>query len=217
MERGAGSTEVTQPRKLRELEAALEKLPGVKDARVSGTDQPTEIHIVTTSNQPVKKIVRDVESLALASFGMKIDFRIVSVVRVEDGPGGARTRPWIEKVAMSKHDSAEFVEVSLRWPTGSTTTGSGLAGKSKEARARGATTAVIECLDKKLSASQMTVEVDTVMIQRIAEGEWVLVHAVLYEKGTAAKLMGTAPLDDDVASAAARALLDAVNRKLPTA
>lgn len=215
MERGAGTTEVAQPRKLRELEAALLKLPGVKNARVSGTDHPTEIHIVTSSTQPVKRIVRDVESLALASFGLKIDFRIVSVVRVEDGPEGTRLRPWIERVSVSKHDSAEWVEVSLRWPNEGATTGSGVAGKSREARARGATTAVIECMDRKLSASQMTVEIDNVMIQRIAEGEWVLVHAVLYEKGATTRLMGTAPLDDDVASAAARALLNAVNRKLP--
>lgn len=207
---------MTQPPKLRDLEVALLKLPGVKSARVSGADHPTEIHIVTTSNQPVKRIVRDVESLALASFGFKIDFRIVSVVRVDEGPTPARFRPWIESVGVTQHDSSEWVEVSLRWPNEDAVTGSGLAGKSREARARGATTAVIECLDKKLRSSQMTVEVDHLMIQRIADAEWVLVHAAIYEKGSSTKLVGTAPLVDDVASAAARALLDAVNRKLPS-
>ena len=216
MELGPGTKDITQPRKLRELEGALLKLPGVQSARVSGTDQPTEIHIVTGSTQPVKRIVRDVESLALASFGFKIDFRIVSVVRVDDGPTPSRFRPWIEKVGVSKHDSSEWVEVSIRWPQEEAVTGTGVAGQSREARARGATTAVIECLDKKLSAAQMTVEVDHLMIQRIAEGEWVLVHAVMYEKGSSTQLVGTAPLMDDVASAAARALLDAINRKLPS-
>ena len=216
MERGPATKDTAHPHKLRDLENALLKLPGVQSARVSGTDHPMEIHIVTRSTQPVKRIVRDVESLALASFGFKIDFRIVSVVRVDDGPEPARFRPWIESVGVTKHDSSEWVEVSLRWPNEDPITGSGLAGSTRESRARGATTAIIECLDKKLRPSQMTVEVDHVMIQRIADGEWVLVHAVLYEKSSNTKLVGTAPLIDDVASAAARALLDAINRKLPS-
>jgi hypothetical protein len=59
------------------------------------------------------------------------------------------------------------------------------------------------------------VEVDQVVIQRVSAAEWVLVHAQIYEQGSALALMGTAQLKDDVASAAVRALLDAVNRKLP--
>jgi hypothetical protein len=208
----------TEQRKLRELERALQQMPGVKSAHVAGDEQPTEIHIVTTSTQPVKRIVRDVESLALASFNVKIDYRIVSVVRVEGPESSAPVtspRPWVERVAVASKDNAEWVEVALRWPDGTQTSGTGAAGYTREGRARGATAAVIECLDKRLGSAGMMVEVDQVVIQRLSAAEWVLVHAQLYEQGSALPLVGTAQLKDDVASAAVRALLDAVNRKLP--
>ena len=218
MERADGTSVTTDHRKLRELERALQQMPGVKSATVVGDEHPTEIHIVTTSTQPIKRIVRDVESLAMASFNIKIDYRVVSVVRVEGSESSLpekSPRPWVERVAVASKDNAEWVEVALRWPDGSQTSGTGAAGYTREGRARGATAAVVECLDKRLGSAGVMVEVDQVVIQRVSAAEWVMVHAQVYDQGSAFPLMGTAQLKDDVASAAVRALLDAVNRKLP--
>ena len=203
-----------------DLEHALHKITGVQGASVAGDGEPTEIHIVADGDRNPKQIVRDVQSLALAGFGIKIDRRIVSIVRLEQAgsappaPVANRQRPRVERVALGNKGDSEWVEVSLRWPDGSITEGAGSSGRSREARARGATTAVVECLDKALAARKATIEVDATDIHRVGGHEWLLVQATFYEGGGATALLGSAELHDDVATAAARGLLNAINRKL---
>lgn len=202
---------------LADLRSALLKIPGVENANIVGAPDPTEIHIVSGGKRTPKQIVRDVQSLAAASFDLKIDHRIVSIVQLEEEPKGSANgaRPRIERVALGTENQNEWVEVTLRWPNNESTQGSGASGRSREGRARGATTATIECLDKALGAVSATVEIDHILIQRVGAADWVLVHAVFYQGADSLPLLGSALIHDDVATAAARALLDALNRKLP--
>lgn len=203
-----------------ELEQALRKITGVQGVSIAGDGEPTEIHIVAASDRNPKQIVRDVQSLAQAGFGIKIDRRIVSIVRLEEEaapaptPTPARQRPRVERVGLGNQGDAEWVEVGLRWPDGSVTEGTGASGRSREARARGATTAMLECLDKALAERKATIEVDATAIHRLGGHDWLLVQATFYEQGGATPLLGSAQVHDDVATAAARSLLNAVNRKL---
>ena len=67
-----------------ELERELCRLPEVSAARIV-TDRigrPTEVHILAQGDKHPKQIVRDIQSVALASFGIEIDRRIVSVVQL---------------------------------------------------------------------------------------------------------------------------------------
>jgi hypothetical protein len=68
---------------LQRLQEELQRIPAVRSARVIGNDQPTEIHIVAGPERSAKQLVRDVQSLSAAGFGMTIDHRIVSVVQLE--------------------------------------------------------------------------------------------------------------------------------------
>ena len=208
----------SRPR-LAQLHAAILKIPGVESANVVGAPTPTEIHIVSRGKRTPKQIVRDVQSLAAASFDLRIDHRIVSIVQLEgEAPPPApqrAARARIERVALGSEGKNQWVEVSLKWPNDSSSQGSGASGRTREGRARGATTAVLECLDKALSSDEATVEIDHILIQRVGGAEWVLVHANYYQRGESLPLLGSAMIHDDVATAAARALLDAVNRKLP--
>jgi hypothetical protein len=69
---------------LQRLQEELQRIPAVRSARVIGNDQPSEIHIVAGPERSAKQLVRDVQSLSAAGFGMTIDHRIVSVVQLED-------------------------------------------------------------------------------------------------------------------------------------
>jgi hypothetical protein len=120
----------------------------------------------------------------------------------------------IEQIVVASKPGSSRVNVALRWLDGTRTEGSGVAGFSREARARGAALAVLEALRPFLEARSVQVEVDQVQLHRMADVDVALVRVFLLEAGRTIQLMGTARLDDDVASAAARALLDAVNRKL---
>jgi hypothetical protein len=81
-------TSATMPtlRLLPELEGALRLVPGIRAASVvTGPDAvPTEVHIVASRSKGAKQVVRDVQSLALAGYDIDIDHRIVSVVQFDD-------------------------------------------------------------------------------------------------------------------------------------
>jgi hypothetical protein len=204
----------------KELQSALLKIPDVQSAKIVGDKVPTEIHIVSSLKRNPKQIVRDVQSLTSAGFNLKIDHRIVSVVQLQEGPATtreSRARPRVERVGLGSQGKSEWVEVTLAWPEGITTGGSGASGRSREARARGATTAVLECLDKRLSSMEATVEIDHILIQQIGSTDWVLVQAIFYQRGEVTPVLGSAHIHDDVATAAARALLNGINRKLTLA
>jgi len=76
---------------LQGLERELTRLPDVSIARVVADPSGgvAEIHIVALPGKPPKQIVRDVESVAVASFGLRLDRRAVSVV--QPAPGEAPT------------------------------------------------------------------------------------------------------------------------------
>jgi hypothetical protein len=220
---------------LAQLERDLLRVPGVKSVRVMGDSKPSEIHVVATSKRSPKQVVRDVQSLAAAGFGMPIDHRIVSVVQLDEkvpppppppaavdlrqeeaGPDAppAEQRLVLERVVLASKGDSGWVKVALRWPDGKTTEGAGGAGSSREARARGAAQALLQALQPALSAAGAKLDVDQVLLQRLGTNDTVLARVVLYERGIATPLVGSALVYDDVATAAVRAILQSINRKL---
>lgn len=209
---------MSQNESLEQLQRALSRVQGVERVRVVGTDTPTEIHVIAAGRKPSRQFVRDIESLAAAEFGMEIDHRIVSIVQVDTAPSTTTekaARPSIERVGVGRRNSSEWVEVTLVWPSGDRTSGTGAAGTSREARARGAAAAVLECLDATLSEKRSTLEIENVSLHSVSNSaEWVLVHTTFYDESGSTPLLGSARVVDDIATAAALALLNAVNRKL---
>lgn len=76
---------------LNELERELCRIPEVTAARVvaGSTGTIEEVHILSLPLKHAKQVVRDVQSVAMATFGLDLDRRIVSVVQL-DAPPGAR-------------------------------------------------------------------------------------------------------------------------------
>ena len=210
--------------KLVQLEEDLSRVPGVRNARVVGVDSPSEIHIVATPERSPKQVVRDVQSLASAGFGLTIDHRIVSVVQLAEEEAEAdpqpperpadEERPVLESVVLASKGATGWVKVTLRWPGGDTTEGAGATTATREARARGATIALLRALEPALAARTAKLDVEQVLIHRIGSGECVLVRGLFAERGTSTPVVGSALIHDDVATAAVHALLHAINRKL---
>jgi hypothetical protein len=189
-----------------------------------GPEAPVEIHVQTSTNKSAKQVVRDVQSLAAAAYGLSIDHRIVSVVQTgEEMPQEAAPAQIIEPqparvvlnwlMQASQGDSGR-IDVGLRWAFGETAGGAQAASSQREARARAAAEACVQALDAALRPQQISVEVDSLVLTQIGSTEAVLVKVLFREKGTATPLLGAAQIEDDVASATARALLHALNRKL---
>ena len=69
---------------LTEVEREICRLPDVSIVRlVAESDgRVSEVHVVAHPGKHPKQIVRDVQSIALASFGLELDRRVISVVQL---------------------------------------------------------------------------------------------------------------------------------------
>ena len=82
MLRGTGLGIVTQ------LCKAIEQLRGVEMAQVvmAGPTEVSEVHVVATPERKPKQIVRDIESLLRAQFGLNVDYRKISLAQIQGSP-----------------------------------------------------------------------------------------------------------------------------------
>src|SRR5687767_85010 len=76
-----------------QVEAAFLRIPEVRAARMVVDDlgKPVEVHIVSSGEKSPKQLVRDIQTVSLANFGLDLDHRIVSVVQFPNGSGAAVT------------------------------------------------------------------------------------------------------------------------------
>jgi hypothetical protein len=210
------------------LEDDLKRVVGVRSARVVGVDSPSEIHIVAAPGRSAKQLVRDVQSLASAGFGLEIDHRIVSIVQLEEevaqvslpSTNGALTnghihrRPAIDAVVTSSQGDTGWVKVTLRWPDGKSTEAAAPASSSRESRARAAANALQKALEPAFTERGVQLSVTQVLVQHLGPQDSVLVQGSYEQARQSTAFVGSALISDDVATAAVHALLQAVNRRL---
>ena len=218
------------------FEQDLKKIAGVKHARVIGDPIPSEIHLVASSTRPPKQLVRDVQSLAAAAYDMKLDHRIVSIVQQEDAepdqpkvagqtlPDQPDTpdqraeadlaRPILDSVVVASKGASGWVKLRVQVPNGEICEGTAPAFASREARARGSAIALLHALEKPLERMGAHVELGRISLYPDGEHPIVLLQATFFERDKATPITGSAMVVDDAATAAARALLQALNRKL---
>lgn len=210
---------------LAEFESDLGKVPGVKSARVVGNGEPSEIHIVASSERTPKQLVRDVQSLAMAGYQLSIDHRIVSVVQLEEDAPAANgsanghssngSRPIITYIIAVNDEYGRRVDLGIKWPDGTTSGGVGQLGASKQGRARAGADAMVQAVNIKLTKAGMAADLDHVFLVAASDGaEVVTVRLSLSEGGRYQMLLGSANADGDLVAGAARATLHALNRKL---
>lgn len=213
---------MTTLRLLPDLEQALTQIQGVRAASVvTGPDaRPTEIHVLAGGGKPAKQLVRDVQSLAMAKYDLDIDHRIVSVVQLDaedlsvvtTEPGGPEApRPAMTTVQLrtTRGETEATVAVTLGDHTfEGSATGPGTASARPRIVARATLEAVRELLGSPAEIEHATIA--HVGSHSVA----VCVVAVVVPRVGEQLLTGSALVRDDEADAAARCVLDALNRRL---
>src|SRR3954454_22145642 len=78
--------DMLDPIDVEEVEREICRLPDVEIVRIvaDSTGRVTEVHVVAHGTKHPKQIARDVQSVALASFGVELDRRTISVVQLGD-------------------------------------------------------------------------------------------------------------------------------------
>jgi len=207
---------------LTDLERELCRLPEVNAARIV-TDQvgrPTEVHILASPAKHAKQVARDVQSVAMASFGLDLDRRIISVVQLDGGqvdatPGApAGPRVVIGGISSEQNGLRTLVRVTLQRGE---TEGAGFAEGSiaASARPRLVAQATLDALRQLLPAAECAdVEIATVVrvgIREVALASMVFVIPPHEDVVSGSALVRGA----NETEAVARAVLDATNRRLP--
>ena len=209
---------------LTEVETELCRLPEVTAVRLVADDigRPVEVHVLANAGKAAKQIVRDVQSVALASFGLELDRRIVSVVQLStngtphhatDAPDEAALRPRILMVQAQSSGLRITVQVTLI-SSDEERTGYAEGSIAVSARPRLLAEATLDAL-RQLEPAAEGLDVDTAQIARAGSHDVVIVLLVSVDPPYERHLLGSAIVHQHSDDAVVRAVLDATNRRLP--
>ena len=199
------------------LESAIKRIQGVVSTKVilNGQNDVLEVHLVAFSSRRPKQIVRDIESLLCARFGIRIDYRRISIAQL----GAKVTSPVDTRLlfvsARPHPDQANCVQVVLK------------ADKSRyegtapihpqmdtESRVRAAVEATLFAL-AQFTGGIIPLKAEGAHITS-ANGNRVCLAVIAATTSQGEEtLTGTCVIKDSFLEAASKASLDAINRRLP--
>ena len=202
---------------VRRLQIALEQVKGVTAAGITldEAQQIAEIHLVGTSARKPKQVVRDVESLLFAQYGIRMDYRKISLVQLDSpnvSPIPARLK-FVE--AIPDPQMLNTVRVSLQ-TDGRTFRGTAPAPTSTDGQV-----SVDAVARATMGAVQQAIgnvaQLSFGGAQSIAAGDRLVVLVMVHATTSRGRecLTGTCVVREDTLAAVAKATLDAVNRRLP--
>jgi hypothetical protein len=207
---------------LTEVEREICRLPDVSIVRlVAEPDgRVSEAHVVAHQGKHPKQIVRDVQSVLLAEFGLELDRKVVSVVQLGDddfgGPADDRApgrRPSIVSIQSETNGLRSLVRVTLGNDAGEAV-GTAQGSIATTARHRLVANATIDAL-RRLDPAAECLDVEDAQVVRVGASDVAVVTIVFVAPPTEQVVSGSAIVRaNHEADAVARAVLDATNRRL---
>ncbi len=198
-----------------QLQRAIEQIRGVTTARVLIDDdgEISEIHVIADHSRSPKPIVRDIETLLLARYSIRFDYRRVSLVQMEPEavaePVSEDRLRFISADADPADDNA--VQVVLQAHADRyAASAAGIDDDSGRAAADATLAAVRKAIGRDIPLTVQHTQV-------VDGGEQPVCLAVIraaLEAGEE-RLTGTCLVTGSIWEAASKATLDAIHRRLP--
>jgi outer membrane lipopolysaccharide assembly protein LptE/RlpB len=198
-----------------QVEKVIRQLRDVLSARVvvdkHGAIQ--EIHVLVSSNRSPKQVVRDIESALLASHGIVVDHRKISVAQMQ----GALLRSLRNRLRVADVEitvNGTKAEASVHLQRGSETfTGQAAGQGSQSNQLRLIATATVRAVEQACQMSDQ-IAVEDINPNVVVAGRQVVVVVVnmLSQYGEDV-LAGSALVRHDLNRAVVNAVLDALNRR----
>ena len=193
---------------------AIEQLRGVEMAHVvmASGSEVMEVHVVATPERKPKQIVRDIESLLMAQFGLDVDYRKISLAQMREAPLSARTpRPQLVTVETVNRGQRR-VQVILE-ENGQRYTGSAEISASASDSLSLTALATLNAMHRLVGRSSVF-HLENAQKTVLGEMDVVLVLITTAHQGREENLVGTCFVRDDILEACARATLDSINRRI---
>jgi hypothetical protein len=198
----------------RELEEALCRLPTVDAARVVGDNgRVAEVHVLAAPSKAPKQIVRDVQSLAMASFGITIDRRSVSVVQIDRSERAPGERPAVLEIKEVPQGSRVTSTVSLGWQ-GEVFVGEADGPAASATRLRLVGEATLRALEQAIGG-ETGLALAALEVVPVGGRDVAVAQVVVVAGGEERTMVGSALAGHDHSQSAVRSVLDALNRYVP--
>jgi hypothetical protein len=196
------------------LQDKISRIDGVEAARVVAENgHIDEIHVLARRAKPPKQLVRDVQSLGHALFGLDIDRRIVSVVQLADADLQSGTRPALVDVAETIDGNRTEVTVTLKWKERllvGQSTGAAASATRWRLVAEATLEAVRQAIHNDVGLGVSSMDLTSLGSRRLA-----IAQVVVVTEASERLLIGSAYVEQDESRAVVRSVLDALNRLLP--
>jgi hypothetical protein len=178
----------------------------------------SEVHVVAHSGKHPKQIARDVQSIALASFGLELDRRIISVVQLGGDTVDPRlltayARPSVVAITAEANGLRSLVRVTLARED-EEAVGFSEGSIATTARHRLVAIATVDAL-RQLEPAAECIDIDSAQILRLDSHDIAVVTVVIVTPPSEQLVSGSAIVrPQQEADAVARAVLDATNRRI---
>jgi hypothetical protein len=200
-------------------EHAIKQVKSVMAARIktSNTGEIEEIHVLAGPGRNPKQVVRDVESVLIAQFGLQVDHKKISVAQVVDEEEllelvAPSIRPRLMGVTLRTVNNLAEARVELS-AGGQILEGIAEGPASTYNKLRIFVDATIKAIESFTLEGCFFVA-DDVAITVLAKLQVAQVAITMLAEGREQPLVGCAMVGNDVREAVVKATLDAVNRKL---
>lgn len=195
-----------------DLEDAIAQMPKVRGVRIvaSGTEIE-EIHVIATQDIRPKTLVRNIVTLLLVRFGIRVDHRFLSIVQSDATPVLQLARPLIHSVRQV-HDT-DIPEIIVELHSGKQIVRGACRLADGRTAIQGGSLALLDAIESLIGRhGQLTLR--EARLVTVLEHDLILALVAWHGERFDEVLVGTALADTDRVTAAARAALDAINRKL---
>lgn len=197
-----------------QLQEKISRIDGVEAARVVAQNGLIdEVHVLARNAKPPKQIVRDVQSLGQALYGLDIDRRIVSVVQLADSVLASGSRPALADVSESIDGNRNEVTVTLKWKE-RLLVGQARGAAASATRWRLVAEATLEAVRQSLH-SDIGLGISSMDLPVLGSRKLAIAQVVIVTNADERLLIGSAYVEDDESRAVVRSVLDALNRLLP--
>lgn len=200
-----------------DLELTLNKVRGVYASRVMMDNHNiSEIHIIASDERKPKQIVRDIETILCVKHGLRVDYRKVSLVQLaaEDLRRLPLARPEIRRVSEENLGDQRRVRVEIQG-AGQIVVGEAYERIDNPTPFYSAAQATVRCVEKLVSR-QIDVRVEYATALRLDAHEIAIVILTCWIEDREERLVGASFVGTHSAESAARATLDALNRRIFT-
>ncbi len=201
-----------------DLELTVGQVQGVYAVRiiVGQNRELDEVHIVASAARTPKRLVRDIETLVFVKHGIRIEYRRISLVQLEDQDllRLPLVRPVIHRIVEELLGNEKRIRVEIQGG-GRIAVGEACERIDNPAPFQTAARATISCIEQ-LMGHHIDVRLENSASFRLDTREIAVVVLTCLVQDREEAFVGASFVGMSPAEAAARATLDALNRRIPS-